>query len=53
MERVRITEVDSSPEVAKVINMVIDNLNQVEAKVLQLIAADRRKATTKKGVRNA
>ncbi len=41
MENVRGTDVDNINEVAKVINRVIDNQNQIEGKLLQLIADGR------------
>ncbi|KKN38106.1 hypothetical protein LCGC14_0756620 [marine sediment metagenome] len=38
MENVRFTDVDTSDEVCKTVNRVIDNLNQVEGKLLTLIS---------------
>ena len=51
MERVRSTEVDSQEEITNVFNRVIDNLNQIEGKLLQVIAnSPKKKAPKKKGI---
>lgn len=39
MENVRFSDVDTPDEVCKTINRVVDNLNQVEGKVLQMVGA--------------
>ncbi len=55
MKHVRIGEVDTPEEVARELNKVIDNLNQVEAKVLQLAGPKAKKKETKeqKGAKDA
>lgn len=44
MERIRRTDVDSTDEVCKVFNQVIDNMNSLEGKILWLISKDKKKA---------
>ncbi len=61
MENVNFREVDSTEEICKVFNRVIDNQNQIEGKLLQLIAAskvkipltDEEKATKKAAKKEA
>ena len=52
IKHVRIGEVDTSEEVAKALNKIIDNLNLIEAKVEQLVAPKKVKKD-KKGAKNA
>lgn len=57
MDRVRRTDVDSTDEQAKVFNRIIDNLNQLEGKVLQMLSIkkpmEKPVAKKKKGAKNA
>ena len=48
MKHVRLGEVDTPEEVAKAINGLIDNVNQMEAKIEQLASVKK----TKKGAKN-
>ena len=51
MKHVRAGEVDTPDEVAKALNGIIDNMNQVEGKVVQLAAPKPKKE--KKGGKDA
>jgi len=51
IKHVRSGEVDTPEEVAKAINRLIDNMNQMEAKIEQLVSEKKTK-TSKKGAKN-
>ena len=55
IKHVRIGEVDTSEEIAKALNIIIDNVNLIEAKVEQLAAPKKVKnvKNNKKGAKNA
>ncbi len=44
MNRINFSEVDSTDEICKVFNRIIDNQNQIEGKLLQLIAVNKKLA---------
>ena len=50
---VRSGDVDTPDEVAKVMNAIIDNVNQIEAKVEQLGKVEPTPAKKKKGAKDA
>ena len=54
MYRIRRTDVDSTDEITKIINRLIDNQNQLEGKLLTIISAKKpEKKPKKKGVQYA
>ena len=53
MERIRRNQFDTLDEQVKVVNKVIDNQNQIEGKLLQIIAAAGKPKKAKKGDKNA